>query len=92
VAVLLGLLTGSPSFALLVIMTVALSPRPSGRCWQRKVALTGDNRTSAQAVALTLKIDDVIAELLPDQGVVPPDTRSVMTLLLHWFGIGVRSR
>ena len=29
--------------------------------------LTGDNRTTAQAVATKLEIDDIIAEVLPDQ-------------------------
>jgi Cu+-exporting ATPase len=29
--------------------------------------LTGDNRTTADAVARTLQLDDVIAEVLPDQ-------------------------
>jgi Cu+-exporting ATPase len=33
----------------------------------RIVMLTGDSRTTAAAVARTLKIDDVIAEVLPDQ-------------------------
>src|SRR5437899_5997051 len=33
------------------------------------VMLTGDNRTSAEAVARRLGIDDVIAEVLPDQKV-----------------------
>jgi Cu+-exporting ATPase len=33
------------------------------------VMVTGDNRTTAQAVARTLQIDDVIAEVLPDQKV-----------------------
>jgi Cu+-exporting ATPase len=33
----------------------------------RVVMLTGDSRTTAQAVARTLGIDDVIAEVLPDQ-------------------------
>jgi Cu+-exporting ATPase len=31
------------------------------------VMLTGDNRTTADAVAKTLSIDDVVAEVLPDQ-------------------------
>jgi len=35
----------------------------------RIVMLTGDSRTTAQAVAQTLKIDDVVAEVLPDQKV-----------------------
>ena len=35
----------------------------------RIVMLTGDSRTTAQAVARTLAIDDVIAEVLPDQKV-----------------------
>ena len=35
----------------------------------RVVMLTGDSRTTAQAVARTLKIDEVIAEVLPDQKV-----------------------
>jgi Cu+-exporting ATPase len=35
----------------------------------RIVMLTGDSRTTAQAVARTLGIDDVIAEVLPDQKV-----------------------
>jgi Cu+-exporting ATPase len=35
----------------------------------RIVLLTGDSRTTAQAVARTLGIDDVIAEVLPDQKV-----------------------
>ena len=35
----------------------------------RLVMLTGDSRTTAQAVARSLKIDDVIAEVLPDQKV-----------------------
>jgi len=33
----------------------------------RLVMLTGDSRTTAQAVAKTLGIDDVVAEVLPDQ-------------------------
>ena len=33
----------------------------------RIVMLTGDSRTTAEAVARTLGIDDVIAEVLPDQ-------------------------
>ena len=33
----------------------------------RIVMLTGDNRTTAQAVAGTLGLDDVVAEVLPDQ-------------------------
>ncbi len=33
----------------------------------RVVMLTGDSRTTAQAVASTLGLDDVIAEVLPDQ-------------------------
>ncbi len=33
----------------------------------RIVMLTGDNRTTAQAVAKKLDIDDVVAEVLPDQ-------------------------
>ena len=33
----------------------------------RIVMLTGDNRTTAEAVAKKLKLDDVIAEVLPDQ-------------------------
>ncbi|MDP2276619.1 MAG: HAD-IC family P-type ATPase, partial [Nitrospirota bacterium] len=33
----------------------------------RIVMLTGDNRTTADAVAKKLKLDDVIAEVLPDQ-------------------------
>jgi Cu+-exporting ATPase len=33
----------------------------------RIVMLTGDSRTTAQAVARTLRIDDVVAEVLPDQ-------------------------
>jgi Cu+-exporting ATPase len=33
----------------------------------RVVMLTGDNRTTADAVAATLSIDDVIAEVLPDE-------------------------
>lgn len=33
----------------------------------RIVMLTGDNRTTAQAVAKKLAIDDVVAEVLPDQ-------------------------
>jgi P-type Cu+ transporter len=33
----------------------------------RVVMLTGDNRATAQAVAATLAIDDVVAEVLPDQ-------------------------
>jgi P-type Cu+ transporter len=33
----------------------------------RVVMLTGDSRTTAEAVARTLKIDDVVAEVLPDQ-------------------------
>ena len=35
----------------------------------RIVMLTGDSQTTAQAVARTLNIDDVIAEVLPDQKV-----------------------
>jgi Cu+-exporting ATPase len=35
----------------------------------RIVMLTGDSKTTAQAVARTLNIDDVIAEVLPDQKV-----------------------
>jgi Cu+-exporting ATPase len=35
----------------------------------RIVMLTGDSRTTAQAVARRLQIDDVIAEVLPDQKV-----------------------
>jgi len=35
----------------------------------RIVMLTGDSRTTAEAVARTLKIDDVVAEVLPDQKV-----------------------
>jgi Cu+-exporting ATPase len=35
----------------------------------RVVMLTGDNRTTADAVARALKIDDVVAEVLPDQKV-----------------------
>jgi len=35
----------------------------------RIVMLTGDSRTTAQAVARKLEIDDVIAEVLPDQKV-----------------------
>ncbi len=35
----------------------------------RIVMLTGDSRTTADAVARTLQIDDVIAEVLPDQKV-----------------------
>jgi len=35
----------------------------------RVVMLTGDSRTTAQAVARTLQIDEVIAEVLPDQKV-----------------------
>ena len=35
----------------------------------RVVMLTGDSRTTAQAVAGKLEIDDVIAEVLPDQKV-----------------------
>jgi Cu+-exporting ATPase len=33
------------------------------------VMLTGDNRTTAEAVARSLKIDDVLADVLPDQKV-----------------------
>ncbi len=33
----------------------------------RIVMLTGDNRTTAQAVARKLEIDDVVAEVLPDE-------------------------
>ncbi len=33
----------------------------------RVVMLTGDSRTTAQAVARTLRLDEVIAEVLPDQ-------------------------
>lgn len=36
----------------------------------RVVMLTGDNRTTADAVALRLEIDDVVAEVLPDQKVL----------------------
>jgi Cu+-exporting ATPase len=35
----------------------------------RIVMLTGDSRTTAQAVARTLRLDDVVAEVLPDQKV-----------------------
>jgi Cu+-exporting ATPase len=35
----------------------------------RIVMLTGDSRTTAEAVARTLKSDDVVAEVLPDQKV-----------------------
>jgi Cu+-exporting ATPase len=35
----------------------------------RVVMLTGDNRTTAEAVAATLRIDEVIAEVLPEQKV-----------------------
>ena len=35
----------------------------------RVVMLTGDNRTTAEAVARSLKIDEVIADVLPDQKV-----------------------
>ncbi len=35
----------------------------------RIVMLTGDSKTTAQAVARTLNIDDVVAEVLPDQKV-----------------------
>jgi P-type Cu+ transporter len=33
----------------------------------RLVMLTGDNRTTAEAVARTLRIDEVVADVLPDQ-------------------------
>src|ERR1044072_6475622 len=35
----------------------------------RLVMLTGDSRTSAEAVARKLEIDEVVAEVLPDQKV-----------------------
>ena len=37
----------------------------------RIVMLTGDSRTTAQAVARTLHLDEVVAEVLPDQKAGP---------------------
>jgi Cu+-exporting ATPase len=62
-----GALTGLIGVADPIKDTSAEAIRDLHREGLRIVMLTGDNRTTADAVARTLSIDEVIAEVLPDQ-------------------------
>jgi Cu+-exporting ATPase len=65
-------ISGTPS--LLALMAFADTPRPSARLAVEKlralgihpIMLTGDNRGSASVVARAVGIDDVVAEVLPE--------------------------